>query len=95
MAVSLGECLCSLRVRLSVGDLVFSDVCETSCMCLCVFACVCVCVCVCICVFGSVNINPTLIYPLILITTAFQPQSKMELQDAVKTCDIDPMRKSS
>ena len=56
------------------------------------FASLRVCVCVCVCAFGSVNltVNPTLIYPLILTTAAFQPQSKVELQDAVKACDIDP-----
>ena len=49
----------------------------------------------CVCVFGSVNLtpNPTLIYPLTLTTTAFQPQSKVELQDAVQTCGVDPMGK--
>ena len=43
-----------------------------------------------VCVFGSVTLalNPTIIYPLTLTTTtAFQPQSKVELQDAVQTCD--------
>ena len=38
-----------------------------------------------------VTLNVTLSYSLILTTTAFQPQSKVELQDAVKTCDVDPM----
>ena len=54
-----------------------------------------VCVCVCVCVFGSVNLtlNPTLIYPITLTTTAFQPQSKVELQDAVQTCGDYPMGK--
>ena len=50
------------------------------------------CVCVCVCKFGSIitlTINPTLIYPLFLTVAAFQPQSKVELQDAVKKCDID------
>ena len=45
------------------------------------------------CVFGSANLNtksnPNL--PPILTTTAFQPQSKAELQDAVKTCSAEPM----
>ena len=33
MAVGLGLCLRSLRFRVWVGDLVLSDVCETSCAC--------------------------------------------------------------
>ena len=39
------------------------------------------------CVFGSLilTLNPTLIYPLTLTTTVFEPQSKTELQDAVLT----------
>ena len=55
-----------------------------------------VCVCVCVCVFGSVNLtlNPTPIYPLTLTTTAFQPQSNTELQDAVMACGDDPVKKS-
>ena len=83
--------MCLLRVRGWVGDLVLSDVCEASCARACTFARVFVRVCV--LVFGSVNLplNPTLIYPLTLTTTAFQPQSKVELQDAVQTCGVDPM----
>ena len=48
-------------------------------------------VCACVFVFGLVALtrNPILIYPLTLTTTEFQPQSKTELQDAVKTCGVD------
>ena len=41
MDMSLVDCMCLLRVKVCVVDLVFSDVCEAS------FVCVCVCVCVC------------------------------------------------
>ena len=63
----------------------------------CVFVCLCVCVyvyvCLFVCVPVSINltVNPTLICPLTLnTTTAFQPQSIEELQDAVQSCSIDP-----
>ena len=47
--------------------------------------------CVDACVFGSVNLH-LLIYPLTLTPTAFQPQSKVELQDALQTCGgVDSM----
>ena len=94
--LSLGGCVCLLRVRGWVGDLMLSDICEASC----VHARVCVCVCVCVCayiyiyIFGSLNLtlNPTLLtYPLTLTTTVFQPQFKTELQDAVQACGVDPM----
>ena len=50
----------------------------------------------CLCVFRSVTLtlNSTLIYPLTLTTTVFQPQSNTELQDAVMTCGDDPVKKS-
>ena len=73
--MSLGDCMCSLRVRVWVVDLMLSDVCEASCvyLCVCARACVYVCVCVCVCVFD-------------LDITKFQPQSKEELQGAVQKC---------
>ena len=52
MAVSLGECMCLLRVRGWVGDLMLSDVCETSCVSARARA-----ACVCVCVFGSANLT--------------------------------------
>ena len=83
MGVRLGECMRLLRVtgRLWVGDLVFSDVCEAT------------CAREDVCAFGSVTLtlNQSLIYPLTLTTTAFQPQSKTELQDALQKCSIDPV----
>ena len=83
MAVSQGACMCLLSVKLWVGDLVLSDVCEASCLCLRARACVRVLV-------GPVNLtlNPILIYTLTLTTTDFQPQSKVELQDALQKCSI-------
>ena len=44
-------------------------------------------------VFGSVTLtsNPTPIYPLTLTTTAFEPESTEELQDAVENCGAEPM----
>ena len=71
-------CVRKFLIRVWVGYLVLSDVCETSC----------VCVCVCVCVFGSVTLtlNPTLISPLPLTTKAFEPQSKEELEDAIEKC---------
>ena len=102
MAVSVDECMCLLRVRGWVGDLVLSDVCEASCVrarvcvlvcerdreSMCARACVYadkVGVCVCLdlgCGLGNC-LNQTLICPLTLTATAFQPESKKQLQDAV------------
>ena len=36
MAVSVGECMCLLRIRVCVGDLMLLDVCEASCVLCCV-----------------------------------------------------------
>ena len=94
MAVSLGECMCLLRVRGGVGISCWQTSARLV-VCVCVCECVRVYVCVYVCVFGSVNLSPipTLTYPLTLTTTAFQPQSKVELQDAVQTCGVGPMKK--
>ena len=53
MAVSLGECMCSLGVRLRVGDLVLLDVCVTICARACTFARVFVRVCASLCVYAD------------------------------------------
>ena len=62
-------------VRTWVGDLIWSDGCETSC----VFVCVCVCLLI---MSVTLTLNPI----LTLATTDFAPESKEELQDAVKQC---------
>ena len=78
------ECMFLRRARVWIGDFMQSDVCGVSC----------VSARECLCAFGSVNLtlNPILMYPVILTTTAFQPQSKAELQDAVETCSAEPMQ---
>ena len=45
--------MCSLRVRVWVGDLVLSDVCEASCVRVYVRVCMCVYVCVFVCVYAD------------------------------------------
>ena len=78
------------RFREWIGELFLSDVCEAS------IVCARVCVgarvggCVRVCLLGSVTLtrNPTLICPLTLTTTAFQPESTKELRDAVQACRL-------